>query len=77
MLYITASLNRRNEADNRPTAYVTGVHETRAIAAANTPAGDIVLPLSWSRSKRRPFVGETLPTADEGSGLVAVVLPLV
>ncbi len=75
MLYITARLNHSTPADTEPTALVTGVYESQAEAKAATASAGAVLPVTWSRSSRKPVVGETLATTKEASGLVAVVLP--
>lgn len=81
MMHITAKLTSRRPADDQPDALVTGVYPTRLAARRSLDADDpraaeeTVLPVTWSRSSRRPRVGETLPTTREASGLVAVVLP--
>lgn len=76
MLHITATLSYRTPADTEPGARVASIHESAAAARAHLAPGDVVLPVTWSRSSRRPRVGEELATTNEGAGLVAVVLPL-
>jgi hypothetical protein len=77
MMHITATLTRKTPADAEPAAVVRGVYDSKDLARmhASPQRGDVVLPVTWSRSSRRPRVGEMLATTNEGSGLVAVVLP--
>jgi hypothetical protein len=78
MLHVTAILQYRTQTDRAPSARVTGVYDSRAeaLAIGRPWTHDAVLSVTWAAgTSRRPIVGDTLPTTDEGAGLIAVVMP--